>query len=166
MEIVKNHYLVSKEVKNYREIKSIARDMSVFLDGGIKKGEYTEGFALAHCQVEDENPLAFFVVNTKHVGKLWEHMVIMNPEILKAPATIKKEDGTIVSNRVSYIEGCFSFPFRQPKSVERYFRIKVRYYIPGRFWMRKIERWIEGLPAHIFQHEEQHCRGKNIYFNQ
>ncbi len=170
LEIVKNHYIPGAKVSNYSEISSKVAAMVAMLEGGINKGEYSTGYALAHNQVEDKKPLAFFVMDSKYVGKdkMFEANAIINPDILESPEhiDIHKEDGTkdIRKNTYEVEEGCFSFPFRQPKKVKRYYRIKVRYYIPGFFGLKKVEKWIEGLAAHIFQHEEQHCRGKNIYF--
>lgn len=169
MEIVKIHYIPAKPVKKYSEIKKIVEEMIPFVDNGIKIGAYNEAYAVAHPQVSTE-PLAFFVVNSKHVGedKDWEANAIINPEILEAPVNVffeengKKEEKR---NIRTYKEGCFSFPFRKEKNVNRYFRIRVRYRIRGKNGkLKKIDKWIEGLPAHIFQHEFQHCCGKNIHF--
>lgn len=166
MEII-NHYKPGQRVKRYSQIANDAEEMSKFLEAGIAKGNYERGFALAHNQVEEVMPFTFFVNDLKYVGKdkLWEAREIINPEILETPKEIGKGNDK-KKNLTEYDEGCFSFPFRKTKRVKRFFRIKVRYYIKGRFfWLKKIERWIEGLPAHIFQHEEQHCRGMNIYFD-
>jgi peptide deformylase len=169
MKIVKNHYIVSEKVKKYSQIKDIVKEMIPFIDGGIKSGLYSDGFAVAHSQVEDKNPLAFFVVNSIYVGKdkMWEDSAIINPEIIEAPKSINvgsEEEKDMKNNVVVYEEGCFSFPHRKPKKVKRYFRIKVRYYTKGLFSMKIYERWIEGMAAHVFQHELQHLQGKNIYF--
>lgn len=179
LQIVKNHYIPGAKVSKYSQISGIVAEMLAMLEAGINKGEYSTGYALAHNQVEDQKPLAFFVMHSDYVGKdkMFEVNAIINPVILEAPEFInlhEDAEGVMYSsegradkrkNTYEVEEGCFSFPFRQPKRVKRFFRIKVRYYIPGRFFgLKKIEKWIEGLPAHIFQHEEQHCRGKNIYF--
>jgi len=115
--------------------------------------------------------------------------VIINPEILEAPEKIDRqvpksnivrgENGQIqrlityktesVSNKISIKEGCISFPHKDEKYVERYFRIKVRYQIVRKLFgiiplmITKIE-WCEGLKAHAFQHEIDHSNGKNIYY--
>ena len=70
-----------------------------------------------------------------------------------------------VQNRVRYEEACMSFPHRSPKKCDRFSIITVRYQIPkalGGF--KTIEEKVEGLKAHIFQHETDHSNGKNIYF--
>ena len=57
-----------------------------------------------------------------------------------------------------------SFPNRKPKNVEVYYRIKVRYQIPAWYGLKTKTEWVEGLKAHIFQHEINHAHGKNIYY--
>ncbi|HCP08916.1 MAG TPA: hypothetical protein DIT25_03920 [Candidatus Moranbacteria bacterium] len=167
LEIVKNHFIPGAKVSKYSEISGVAVAMRAMLEAGINKGEYETGYALAHNQIEDKEPMAFFVVNKDYVGegKMFEAHAIINPEIIEAPTTIDVE-GEKRNNIYEVEEGCFSFPFRQPKKTKRYFKIKVRYYIPGRFFgLKKIEKWIEGLPAHIYQHETDHVNGLNIYFD-
>lgn len=170
LEIVKNHFIPGAKVSKYSEISGIVIAMRAMIEAGISKGEYSTGFALAHNQVEDKEPMAFFVMHSDYVGegKMFEAHAIINPEILESPEFIfnDEEEKDKRKNIYETEEGCFSLPFRQPKRTTRFYKIKVRYYIPGRFFgLKKIEKWIEGLPAHIFQHEEQHTRGKNIYFN-
>ena len=67
MEIVKNHYIPGERVKKYSQIESIAAEMIKFLEAGINKGEYSDGYALAHNQVEDKKPLSFFIVHSQYV---------------------------------------------------------------------------------------------------
>ena len=118
MEIVKNHYTPGKVVKSYREIESIVKEMIPFVDGGIKKGEYDQAFAVAHSQVSTE-PWAFFVVASQYVGEgkdMWPAHAIINPQILEAADKVevgKNPDGTpdMRQNVRTYQEGCFSFPF-------------------------------------------------------
>ena len=168
MKIVKIHYLKSEKVKSYKQIETTAKEMQAFLNNGI--GGRT-GYALAHCQIEDQKPLAFFVCNSDQVGfdKMWEDFAIINPEIVEAKSVVnvskdpKKED--MRSNVATYKEGCFSFPYRKDKNVKRFYQIKVKYYIRGKYLgLKKIEKVIEGLQAHIFQHEVDHINSKNIYF--
>lgn len=156
-------------------------------------GNHAMAFAIAHCQVA-ENSLKIFVINSdllkaQEKGQNKENYIfpapaIFNAEILEAPESIEVEqlkreikrnkDGTATvevtkekikrRNLVYYPEGCMSFPFRTAKNTERYFRIKVKYQIKGFFGLKTIEEWIEGLKAHIFQHEIDHFNAKNIYF--
>lgn len=169
MKIVKNHYKVSKRVKRYSQIASDVEEMAVMCDNGVKNGLYDQAFALAHAQVSND-PFAFFVVNKNYIAKDgWPARAIINPEIISAPIEIcigKLADGTkdMRKNFLHVAEGCFSFPYRKPKKVSRYFRIKVRFQYRGflgLLWTKR--QWIEGAQAHVFQHELQHIKGGNIY---
>lgn len=62
-------------------------------------------------------------------------------------------------------EACMSFPLKNSRKMERYFRIKVRYwyFTPHGIPLRKTE-WVEGLKAHIFQHECDHFDANPIYY--
>jgi peptide deformylase len=175
MEIIKVHYSVSKPVKNYNEIKDEAKTLVDFIDFGRFEGFYNKAYAIAHTQVS-ETPYAFFVVARECIiEKMFNSRVIINPEILEAP-TMKKiiagKREAEVPNAIEYDEPCMSFPFRKPKKLNRYDKIKVRYQIPINFWIKKdwvlklktIEEEVSGIKSEIFQHEFDHCQGKNIYF--
>lgn len=171
MQIVKNHYIPGAKVKSYREIEKTAKEMINFIDKGIdeknNKGNRNKDFALAHNQVEDKKPMAFFIVASEYKNQ-WPSQVIINPQIIEAKQNINigtEKEPDMRSNIITYEEGCFSFPFRQPKKVNRFYRIKVHYEIPGKFWgLKTIVEELEGIKAHIFQHEYQHTLGDNIYF--
>ena len=121
---------------------------------------------------------------------LFEAQAIFNAEILEAPDKITRkvpkravtknpDDPTKVevkmemvdesiSNEIRVPEGCMSFPLRSERKMDRKYRIKVRYQ-----WLKKgllggkvetFEGWVEGLKAHILQHECQHFEGENIHF--
>lgn len=169
MQIVKNHYTPGKKVESYKEIAEIVKEMIPFVNNGVPKGNYDKAFAIAHNQVS-EKPFAMFVFSDDAaIEQKWPAQAIINPEIVGALPKIDigtKEKPDVRSNVVEYSEGCFSFPFRQPKKVRRFYRIKVRYQIKGKLWgLKDIEEELEGLKAHIFQHEFQHTQGKNIYFD-
>jgi len=72
-----------------------------------------------------------------------------------------------VGNVKRYPEACMSFQHRNPKKVDRYAIIKVRYQIPKMLGngFKTIEEEIDGLKAHIFQHEIDHANRKNIFYN-
>ena len=157
-------------------------------------GEFAHAYAIGHCQVADEPVQLFVVAppmlgkgDGKHTQKnfYFPAAAIFNARILEAPGQIEKvvpnrviyknpetkrdemriePQKRMISNKAPMAEGCMSFPNRTEKNVERFFRIKVRYWynwhgIP----MRRTE-WVEGLKAHIFQHEIDHFNGKNIFF--
>jgi len=97
------------------------------------------GLALAHCQVS-RNPYKIFVTNSNRV--------FINAEILEG-------DDSFIAE-----EMCLSFPFRPKIKVKRYSVIKAKYQDENMKWH---EEQIAGLLAQVFQHEDQHFRGENIY---
>lgn len=103
-------------------------------------GKYPSALALAHCQVDHDNPLRFFV--------LADGQVIINPKILIGTRPIKR------------VEGCYSFPYRDVKKTSRFDSIGVEYTNEKG---KRVEKSIEGELAHIFQHEIDHFNGKSIY---
>lgn len=174
MKIIQIHYKISRPVILYKEIEEQAELMKRFIVHGDFKGFYNKAFAIAHCQVS-ETPMSFFVVDPECVWpkdktkKMFESQVIINPEILEAPLHHKipaqgKDQFVTILNSVEYQEACLSFPFRKPKRITRYNFIKVRYKIPGFFGLKIVVAELTGIASQIFQHEYDHMRGKNIYF--
>lgn len=82
----------------------------------------------------------------------------------KVGSQIKLKEGT-VTNLISVPDACMSFPKRTAKNTQRYYRIKVRYQVKGWIGFKTITEWVEGLKAHIFQHEIDHANAKNMYFD-
>lgn len=175
MEIIKVHYKVSKPVSSYKEIKEDADKLLRFVERGAFKGFYNKAYAIAHCQVS-ETPYAFFVVAQEVVNeKMFPSRIIVNPKILEAPLTKEVSapnngGGSIsVANAIEYQEPCLSFPFRTPKNVTRYDRIKVEYQVLLPFplffsGLKTVRAELSGIASEIFQHEFDHTQGKNIYF--
>lgn len=108
---------------------------------------------------------------------------IFNAEILEAPEKLKRTIGErvvdknspngyrivqkegYVNNLIYVPDACMSFPNKKPKNVEVYHTIKVKYQTKGRFGSFKTHtEWVEGLKAHIFQHEIDHAHAINIYY--
>lgn len=119
----------------------------------------------------------------------FEAQTIWNAEILEKPRKVtiqaprrKVEKGdkkgevkvdvemvdTEVDNMYSVMEGCMSYPHRRGKRMVRAHRIKVRYqYLTktlGITHVKTFEGWVDGLKAHILQHECEHFEGKTMYF--
>lgn len=108
---------------------------------------------------------------------------IFNAEILEAPEKLKRtipkrvpdenspngyriiqEEG-YVNNLIYVPDACMSFPHKKPKNVEVYHTVKVKYKTKGRFgFFKSHTEWVEGLKAHIFQHEIDHAHAINIYY--
>ncbi len=153
------HNLPSSKVKNWNEIKDQARALRHLILNGEFEGDYRRAYAIAHSQVSDD-PKWFFVINEtvddedgkKLVDKIGSWCVI-NAEILES------------NTQVEWKEACMSFPYRKPRNTTRFLKIKVRYQIPifGGWLMIWRTKWFEKLPAFMFQHEQEHARGENIY---
>lgn len=142
------------KVTSYGQIKAAAADMLTLLNADKFAGKYDNGFALHHAQVSNE-PLNFFVTH-----RSWENVlpsIVVNAKIIERmePLTFK--------------EACLSFPFRDPIKTPRYWRVIVEYeeYSKARSWfangLRPQQMAFDGLAALIFQHENDHAIGKNIY---
>lgn len=186
MEIVPIHYKKSEPVKKYAEIEQEAHEMASMIDAKDFNGVHRAAFALAHAQVSTE-PLAFFVLDKIFVtpfqengdDAVFEDRVIINPQILEAPIYLRTKGALFrghdefdgeelipgkMPNSRQYQEGCMSFPHRKAKRLNRFNKIKVRYQINGRFGLKNVTKWLEGLPSQVFQHEFDHTQGKNIFF--
>lgn len=125
------------------------------------------------------------------VNSLFEGQVIFNAEVLDAPDKIMRKvprrqvtkdpkditkvtvemvlEDKEISNIISVKEGCMSFPLRSERNIDRKYRVKVRYQYLGKnlIGMTRVETfegYVEGLKAHIFQHECDHFATKNIHF--
>jgi peptide deformylase len=169
MQIIPIHYKVSAKVRKYSQIAEDAQLMAEMLDAKDFKGVHSAGYALAHAQVSEE-PLSFFVLDQSIVDKYgFEDRVIINPVILNAPIYTEKKsipDMLKRPNYLAYDEGCLSFPHRWGKRLNRFNLIKATYQVKGGlFGLKRRTKWLEGLPSQVFQHEYDHCLGRNIYFN-
>ena len=142
-------------VKDWNEIKEDAKELRDFINNGKFDGHYDKAFAISHAQVS-ENPKHFFVVN-KEYEKLFGTWCVINQSLApKKGMNACREPG-------DYEEACMSFPFRKPKKVERFYKIRVKYYKPSLFGLVAKIKDLEGLAALIVQHESGHNSGRNIY---
>ena len=169
LKLIKPHYIKSRKVKSYNQIKSIVNEMKVFVDSEFKEGLFVKAYSLAHCEVSAD-PYAFFIINSDFIKKkVFKHQVMINPEIVNVPDTMKFEadkDDKEHPNNMEIVEACMQFPFRKPKKLSRPYRIEVKYQVPFFFglFLRTVRCEFEGLQSQIFQHNHQHCLGKNIFF--
>lgn len=166
----------AKPVSDYSEIERVAEQMLVRVAAPFHGAKYTAAFALAHSQVAMDH-WAFFVLHPDLVEKekLFPSSFIVNPQVLETPAVIKmtvqklgKEPVKAIKNMGPLPEACLSFPHRTEKGVMRFHKIKVSYQYPvpngrGGWKFKSVTTWLDGLAAHIFQHETDHLRGINIY---
>ena len=128
----------SLPVEDIEAIKPLIEEMLLLCKRPI--GKKTGGLALAHCQIDHDKPLQFFVFANGDV--------VINPKIIERNGKFKHK------------EGCLSYPFREDVLVDRYNEIDVEYLdING----ERREEFREGINACIFQHEIDHFNGKHIY---
>ncbi|MCR4261037.1 MAG: peptide deformylase, partial [Candidatus Colwellbacteria bacterium] len=120
----------------------------------LPRGKYSGIAALAHPQIDNKDPLRFFVLPTG--------MVIINPVLTDHTKAF------ILKN-----EGCMSFPDEDIKeNIERYNKTVVTYQTLVRkdekselVLSKPITENLSGGLAHVFQHECGHLNGCNIYDN-
>lgn len=124
------------------------------------------------------------------INCFFESQAIWNAEILETPDKITRKvpkrkvtpvkDGKVeveivekeekIDNKILVPEACMSWQHRKSRNMQRYHTIKVRYqYITknmlGIEVVKTFEGWVEGLKAHILQHECQHFDGKNMFYD-
>lgn len=154
-------------VPDWKFMADEAKRLRLFIKTAKFEGNYNKAFALAHAEVSVA-PLNFFVVNedpfeipdrekkgsTKkmYLAKEFGSWCIVNPRIIQ------------FSGPVYWKEACNSFPYREPKNVDRMNKITLTYQIPFFGFLLKKKKKLEGLPAFIAQHEIEHASGQNIYF--
>ena len=118
----------------------------------LPRGKYSGIAALAHSQIDDKDPLRFFV--------LPNGIVIINPVITNHTKVPVFKD-----------EGCMTFPDKDiKKNVERYNKCDVTYQTLGRTdekseptLTKPITEHLTSGNAHVFQHECGHLNGCQIY---
>lgn len=144
---VEPHRKIAREVTE-EDIDRLSEEVKVcYKLCFINRGNYLGAKAIAHPQIDDKDPLRFFV--TKN-GEL-----VVNPIILRQVKTIQIEK-----------EGCLSFPDFPEKYIARSTKLTVQFDTID-FETKKIKGTssieIKGIQARIFQHEIDHLSGKNIY---
>ncbi len=144
MKIVAHHTKKSRLVKEseYDKVQKLALEMVEFCINGV--GIHERGYAIAHMQVEDNDPMRFFVTLSGEI--------VINPIITrhtKTP-TMKRE-------------GCLSYPEDRPVFVERFTKCDVEYISIYDGVVEKKTDSVRGLEAQIFQHEIDHMDGISIF---
>lgn len=109
-------------------------------------GAYSGANAVSHNQIDDKDPLRFFVSSSGEI--------IVNPKIVghtKVP--------------VDSIEACTSFPERPPKTVQRYHKVTAQFQLitTDKKLSEMQEEGFSGAEAKVFQHECEHLNGHHIY---
>ena len=143
---VKPHNKVAREVTK-DDLLDVLRDAHIlynlcYTQHGIHPG----GFAVAHPQINDKDPLRFFVTK--------DEKIIINPAI------VRHTNSTVDSQ-----EGCLTFPDKYPIIVQRWNKCEVEYQtLDKNSELTEKERVsLSGLEARIFQHEIGHFDGNLIF---
>lgn len=154
---------------------------------GSFQGAYSNAFAVSHCQVDQDDPIAFFIVSTDFIESMQEDkpdekltdesywfpaQAIFNPKVTKAlPAFIVEDEDSRgrkkkhAASNVHYPkDACMSYPYRKPKSFARFLHIDVEYQVAVDGKLETRTESIKGLKAHMFQHEIDHHNGIDIHF--
>ena len=147
------HTKISREVVE-SDITRIVDESKVlyeicYTQDGVK---YFGALAMAHPQINSEDPLRLFVTAEKEI--------IINP-------VIKRHTNYTVDSE----EGCVSFPGKARVKVQRWHKIEVEYQTimvdpedKNKFKLSSIiEEGLSGLDARCFQHEYDHLDAKYIY---
>jgi peptide deformylase len=137
-ELVAPHKIACRQVMvaDIPQVIADAEDMKKFLKGGC--------MGLAHPQVEDKEPLAFFVDK--------ERGIIVNPEITKHSAYTRDS-----------VEGCMTFLRFAGKIVQRWQKCEVDYSTISEGALVKTSESLTGADAILFQHEIDHINSIYIY---
>lgn len=147
-------YYVAPHKKKSREIKVkdlpvVVRDANILLNLCFTPiGIYGSGEAVAHSQINDKDPLRFFVTKSREL--------IINPVITRHTAV-----------KVDFEEGCLSFPNEPKIMVPRWNKIEAEFYVldteseTGISDKKTVA--LSGLMAKVFQHEVDHLDGIYIY---
>ena len=111
-----------------------------------KTGIYDGGNAVCHAQIDDQDPMRFFVSSS---GAL-----IINPVIVNHTKT-----------PVDSVEACTSFPEKPPIMVQRYHKItaKLQTLTSEKELSEPREEEFSGPDAKVMQHEISHMNGHSIY---
>lgn len=109
-------------------------------------GIYPAALAIAHTQIDDKDPLAFFVVPNGDI--------IVNPRIIRHTDHLKED-----------IEGCLSYPDKMLIRLGRWYKIEAEFYTisADKHIIGPTLAKLKGMEARMFQHEFSHILGINIY---
>ena len=100
--------------------------------------------AIAHCQIDDKNPLRFFCTADK---------IFINPVITRNTKSF-----------VDSTEGCKWFPQRSPVIVQRHYRIEFDFQVVDMHKLSEIQHEkVKGVSSFVIQHEIDHMDGNCIY---
>lgn len=150
--LVPPHNKLSRVVTN-EDIDRVIEDSQIlYLLCFQPTGNYKGAYATHHSQIDDIDPLDFFVTADKKI--------IMNPIITNHTKT-----------PVDSLEACMTFPMEEQIVVSRFHKIEVEYVTvmvkpleKDKFQLSSlIQEKVQGFKAFVFQHEVDHGKGIYIY---
>lgn len=144
--LIKPHIKKSRSVED-KDMETIIKDAHILYNlCHSKVGIYLGAEAMAHPQINEKDPLRFFVTKDKRI--------IINPIIARH-----------TRHTVPFREGCISYPDKHPIDVQRWNKCEVEYQeIDGETKkLLKIKKNLKGRESKIFQHEIDHFDAKYIY---
>jgi len=113
----------------------------------VQTGMYKSAHAMAHSQIDDKDPLRFFVTVT---GEVIINPVIMNTS--KFP--------------IDSVEGCMSYAGEDVKKIKRYNVVDLEFQSINEEKTALTERKVKtfsGTVSKVVQHETAHLNGKYVY---
>ena len=147
MQIIANQCKKSSRAVTQDDAKRVREDaLAMLFLCHTPLGRYRAAFAIAHCQVDHDDPLRFFVMK--------DGSLIVNPKIKAFSDELVRDT-----------EGCMSHAFRSEVSVKRFSSVKISYQTlskKNKLSKPKMQTFTD-LQARIFQHEIDHFNGKSIY---
>ena len=143
---VKPHKKLSRACTE-KDINRILKDAQLMYELCFAPvGIYKSAYAIAHPQIDDKDPLAFYVTKERHI--------IINPRIVRS-----------TEHKRPIPEGCMSHSTRPAQTVLRFHKCEVEYQTidaEGKLTEPRVMP-AKGLQAQIVQHEIDHLNGISIY---
>jgi peptide deformylase len=142
---VEPHNKISREVKN-EDLETVKKDGEIMHRLNFEKvGIHSGGLSVAHPQINNQDPLRFFVTR--------EGEYVINPKIMNH-----------TKHTVDSLEGCLSFPYDESITVQRYNIIDVIYQTLDEKGITELKsETVRGKRSKVFQHEIDHFDGKYIF---
>ena len=140
------HKKISVEVKEKDLSKVIEDAKLMYALCFVQRGLYPGALAIAHQQVNNKNPLRFFITNKKEI--------VINPIITRH-----------TNDTVDSKEGCMSFPDNSQIIVQRYNKCEIKYQTIFEDKKELIDQEcsLSGMEAKICQHEIDHFDCQYIF---
>lgn len=163
MKIIKAHKKISRLVTEQDLDRVYKESEEIYSMLNKKTGNFHSFYAIAHPQVEDKDPLRFFVLNNlTEEFRSW-NVVVINPVIINH-----------TKQEIDSKEGCATFSYMPENIVKRFHKIQVelnflefqksiidKEYKPT--LGKRIKLDLSGKIAKVFQHEIDHLNAKYIY---